>query len=313
MKTDIKKLEKLLKLKTHNSIVSDLEKTAKDNYFVHTTKLFTIFVPITMQDDEIIPCVVSHTDTVSEKKPKKLSLSTDGVLTNPDGVLGADDRAGVYIIYEMLKRNVKAIFILTDLEECGGIGASACGEDLYFKTLAENNISALIELDRENKDHCATYGYDNPDLIKIFEEKGGYKEEYGSYTDVATLSQHCDIACVNLSVGYYRQHSRNEYLVIEELTGTLNFMIDMPKELYGTQYIIDDTYLGKYDNDWYNYGYSYGGSKRDDVASLKYEEVCCEICQEHDRLYKYEGVMICYDCLDWYADYDDKWEFASGM
>ena len=291
MKVDIKKLEKLLKLNTHEQIVKDVSKVAKE-YNIHSKGTFTIFTPKSLKEKEFVPCIVSHTDTVSKSKPKSFKL-IDGVLTNPSGVLGADDRAGVYIIYELMKKDTNAIFILTDLEEVGGIGASDCATDQWFQDLSFNNISCLLELDRENSDHCATYGYDNEDLLKIFND-GGYKEAFGSYTDVATLSDACDIACVNLSVGYYNQHTKREYLVIEELAQTLTYMIDIPKELYGRQFKIEAGYMGMY-------GDSYG---------TNYEAICCDVCGAHEALYKVDSMDICVECIEWGTDYFDYKEVS---
>ena len=285
MKVDIKKLEKLLRLNTHDQIVKDINKVAA-KYNIYTNKTFTIFSPRQLGEDELVPCIVSHTDTVSKDKPQSFNL-VKGVLTNPKGVLGADDRAGVYLIYEMMKRNTNAIFILTDLEEVGGIGAGDCADDQYFQDLAEYNISCLLELDRENRDHCATYGYDNEALIGIFKE-AGYKEEMGSYTDVASLSAKCDIACVNLSVGYYNQHTKKEYLVIEELAGTLTFVIDLPKELYGKQFNIEEDYLSSI----YNF-----------ESGL--DAVCCDVCGEHAPLYNVDNMYMCDECLSWSYDFKE--------
>ena len=291
MKVDLPKLKKLLKLETHEQVVSDINKIAS-KYSIYSHKTFTIFTPKQLGEEEFIPCIVSHTDTVSKSKPKSFKL-VDGVLTNPSGVLGADDRAGVYLIYEMMKRNTNAIFILTDLEEVGGIGAGDCAYNDYFQDLAEHNISCLLELDRENRDHCATYGYDNGELIAVFKE-AGYKEEMGSYTDVVSLSEQCDIACVNLSVGYYNQHTKREYLVIEELAQTLNFVIDLPKALYGRQFEIEESYL-----DAYNTGF---GSD--------YEPLCCDICGQHEKLYLVASMQMCDECISYSYDFFDYKEVS---
>jgi hypothetical protein len=279
MKIDTKKLEKLLKLETHKDIVNDLCKVAGDNYSIYEKDDFCIFTPLYMEEDEKLPCVVSHTDTVSSKKPKHIS-TINGVMTNPEGVLGADDRAGVYLIYEMMKKGVHAIFILTDLEECGGIGATSCSYDDYFQDLAMTNISCLIELDRENKNHCASYGFDNQELFQIMHEKGGYHYDYGSYTDVATLSGQCEIACVNLSVGYYNQHTKKEFLVLSELEATLNFVIDLPIELYGKVFIAED-------------------DMRFDDDLILNTEICCDVCGDHTALYVSANMSVCLDCLAW--------------
>ena len=36
------------------------------------------------------------------------------------------------------------------------------------------------------------------------------------YTDVYALKNKFDFACINFSIGYYRYHTRNEYVVVED-------------------------------------------------------------------------------------------------
>ena len=278
-----KDLAELLCLREHSEVVGKVfHKNNTAGLKVVKRKHFAIAFPKGMKEGELYPCIVSHTDTVSQNKPKAKDLILEqGVLTNPKGVLGADDRAGCWIQHKMLEAEVKAIYILTDLEEVGGIGADACAKSTVFKTITPF-ISAFIELDRESNKDIALYGYDNEDLVALF-EKHDYKPDDGSYTDIVDLSKASGIASINLSIGYYNQHTKREKLVISELENTTDIMCNfMPKELYTTQYAEDGYLLG---------GYGYGCG-----MTLKWETVSCDICGEHALLYDWDSCSICAIC-----------------
>jgi di/tripeptidase len=287
-----KNLEEFLKFKTHTEVIDKVYTGIQGkNFTVHEDKKHTIIVPedIKWGDElDIMPCIVAHTDTVSKKKPTTLKVK-DGIVSNPDGVLGADDRAGCYAIWKMLKADVRAIYILTDEEEVGGIGAYECAVSVLFETLIPN-ISAFIELDRESSDDIALYGFDNEALNKLFEDRG-YITNYGSYTDVVDLAKESGIACINLSVGYYNQHTKKEFLVLKELYRTVDVMCkDLPKELYSVVYDDEGDVLPS------QWGYGSYTPPND-------SQVLCACCNQHEKLYESSMGQVCKECLD----YDDSW------
>lgn len=290
---------------THNQVVS-IATDGIGGYDIRTygkgNESFTICTPTKMKESELMPCFVSHTDTVSTKKPRRFELK-EGILTNPDGVLGADDRAGCYILSKMMENSVRGIYIFTNGEEIGGLGASACVKSQQFQDLVPH-ITAFIELDRQDDLDIACYGYDNEDLIGLFEQRG-YKEAYGSYTDVVDFAEDTNIACINLSVGYRGQHTKKEDLVLADLDNTLDMMLtDLPVELYTEVY---EATMTSWRNSANNYDYGFSLNKSD--------EVCCEMCSDHEKLYYVGQLMVCAYCADSLADdydYDESeyWEDA---
>ena len=289
------KLKKILMAKTHNQVVS-LATNGVGGFNITTygkgEDSFTICIPTKMKDDELLPCFVSHTDTVSAKKPVRFELH-EGILSNPDGVLGADDRAGVFMLSQMMDKGIKGIYIFTNGEEIGGLGASACARHQKFQDIIPN-ITCFIELDRQDDRDIALYGFDNDEMCKLFEDLG-YKQAYGSYTDVVDLSTETGLACLNLSVGYRNQHTKREDLVLADLDFTLDIMLNsLPSALYEKKYEAEET-MGSYRG--------FGGNY--DMTTTTFA-VKCEICDTHDKLWWVEDMMLCTYCAG-VDDGDDTW------
>lgn len=280
-----KNIRKMITAKGFEGVTTLLKKYAGNDYqcFEYNKgneDAYTIFMP---KSDEMMPCIVSHADIVGKNEPIELKISDKGVMTNPDGILGADDRAGCYIIGEMMKAKVRARFIITENEECGGIGAGACAKEEPLEIIAPMT-SCFIELDRRGSNDCATYGVDNSALIQIFGEHG-YNEAWGSYTDIVDLCEATNIAGVNLSVGYYNEHTKNESLNLKELDDTLQFMLNLPEELYCKQYGVETN-----------------------IKEVEYaEEICCDICGEHEKLWYVGGLAVCELCKGAETGMVDTW------
>ena len=79
---------------------------------------------------------------------------------------------------------------------------------------------AIFQLDRRGSDDCVFYDCDNPDFTK-YVESFGFKETYGSFSDISIIAPAWGVAAANLSVGYYLEHSNTEYLKCRELEKTI--------------------------------------------------------------------------------------------
>lgn len=169
--------------------------------------------------------VVAHCDTVFNTPPSRAEIYYDtykNVVWSPDG-LGADDRAGVFIILKLLQKGVKPTIILTTGEETGGIGAQDIIKDCPTNDL---NLKFLIQLDRRGSNDCVFYNCGNTDFIKRIETYG-FIEKYGTFTDISFLAPAWDVAAVNLSVGYIDEHSYQERLFISDLLSTYNKVLNI--------------------------------------------------------------------------------------
>lgn len=227
-------LEEMLILKSENLrfLLNDTaHKTGKDCW---------LYAP---KNTESKVCIVAHIDTVFDdgfskwgnrtwntttKKwdtitainpPKRVFHDRQkGVYWSPDG-LGADDRAGVFAGFHLFKHipeKHRPFLLLTDYEEVGGKGAKE-----VFKAFPElQDVTMFIELDRQGADDIVTYQDEGQDFIEYL-EGFGFTESSGSYSDVSTFCPEFMICGANLSIGYYRQHSEEEYLIESELWATV--------------------------------------------------------------------------------------------
>jgi hypothetical protein len=164
-------------------------------------------------------CLVAHIDTVWDRRqPRRKKVFFDpvhGVYWSPDG-LGADDRAGVFAALS-LRSVTGCMVLLTDLEETGGVGATEAAE--VFKDLLEQ-VDFFIEIDRKNSKEAVFYNGESKEF-RSYICSFGFKESYGTFSDISILGEKLGKCSVNLSAGYYNPHQLTEYLVERELYKTI--------------------------------------------------------------------------------------------
>lgn len=170
---------------------------------------------------EIPIMLVAHVDTVHRTSPELIVYDREqNILWSPTG-LGADDRAGVAGIIELVSRGFKPHVLFLDLEETGCIGARSAAKELSVP-----DVHYLIELDRRGSDDCVFYDCGNEEFMK-YVENFGFTTSFGSFTDICELSPAWDVASVNLSTGYYNEHTLHEHLKINEWLATINRVAKM--------------------------------------------------------------------------------------
>lgn len=205
------KTEHMLDLLYHELKAMGYELTANG-------KMFTYYpgkIPIML---------VAHVDTVHQGPPADLVYcDKTQIAWSPTG-LGADDRAGVWAIMEILRRGFRPHVLFTDGEERGLIGAGEAA-----KAFTPDNVHCLIELDRKGKKDCVFYSNDNRKFVG-WVSNFGFKEDTGSCSDISDLMPAWDLSGVNLSIGYYRQHSNEEHLRVNEALATIDKVIRMLKK-----------------------------------------------------------------------------------
>jgi len=138
--------------------------------------------------------------------------------------LGADDKAGIYILLSLIKAEVPGLYIFHMGEELGGIGSS----DIVTRSPnLVKGIKRAIAFDRmdyfdiiasQRGGVCCSQTF-----VKAFANQldklilapcgipGKYESAVGSFTDTANYI-HLIPECTNLSVGYFSQHSAEECL-----------------------------------------------------------------------------------------------------
>jgi len=251
---------------TQEELATHVEGVAKEKGFNVISK-HPYYIGINIKDNQ--PCLVAHLDKVGEiPKPDQVKFDYP-LIRSKDTPIGGDDRCGVWIMLELIRNcYYQYSYLFCFDEEKGCIGSSKV--DVKFKP------TCLIGLDRRGFNDCALYGYDNDELISVFETQG-YKPTLGSITDVAILAERYKIACINLSVGFFNEHTKDEFININAMRNTLE-IISKPeiisklsmKEYKYKEFALDDTFL--YD-------------------------IMCEYCgQKIASRIDHHGLAICEDC-----------------
>lgn len=162
--------------------------------------------------------LTAHMDTVHEKPACTIVREKVGDLTklsSPQG-LGGDDRSGLWIILQILYRtDFRPTILFCEDEEIGSIGAGKFAETKEAVVL--QNMKYLVELDRRNADDAVFYYCGNKEFQKYITDKTGNKKAEGSWSDICELSPIGDVASVNLSCGYYKEHKPETYVIEEEM------------------------------------------------------------------------------------------------
>ena len=160
--------------------------------------------------------LVAHMDTVFYQSMTDLYYDErKGTMWSPQG-LGADDRAGIYIILQIIQSGLRPSIILTTDEERGGLGA----QKLAKKECPIPFLRYMIQLDRHGANDCVFYDCYNPSFID-YVESFGFSEAKGSFSDISFLMPAWKICGVNLSVGYNDEHTVSETLNINWMYRTL--------------------------------------------------------------------------------------------
>lgn len=199
--------------------------------------------------------LVAHMDTVHKKSPKTIFYDLKkNSLSSPQGI-GGDDRCGVYMILEIIKKYNCSVLFCED-EEVGGIGAKKFTEMEFAKELKFNYI---IEFDRKGRNDAVFYDCDNEEF-EDFITKNYYKTSWGTFSDISVIAPFLGCAAVNLSCGYYEAHTTKEYVVLGEMDKSIVEackILDRTTDEDKFEYIeAQHTYWGsRYYDDLYDFGY----------------------------------------------------------
>ena len=229
----------------------------------------------TKGDSKTYPCLASHMDQVQHNHSKDFEVMCNGDRcfgfswkTMEMQGLGADDKNGIYICLECLKRFdvLKVAFFVG--EEVGCQGSKVVDLDFF------SDCRFIIEPDRRGSSDLITSMFCgevcSEDFIKaIGAEAYGYKPERGSITDVGELTEReVGISCLNLSCGYYEAHSDEEYTVLSELQNCLEFVMHIICECREVYPFEGGGYDGYGCYSGYGYGRYYGGYSGGYYSSL---------------------------------------------
>lgn len=203
MNKDFEKICKMSQAGLKNYVKQKLQKThhtvlSRDGY-VYAQGKFPVLL-------------MAHMDTVHEKLPDLIVYSKkNNKVSSPNGI-GGDDRCGVYMILKVLEKFNCSVLFCED-EEIGCVGARKFAESELARELEFNYI---IEFDRANANDAVFYECAN-DEFEAFITKEFYKTNFGSYSDICEVAPALGCSAVNLSCGYYKQHTKEEYVILSEM------------------------------------------------------------------------------------------------
>lgn len=195
--------------------------------------------------------LVAHLDTVHTHEPTEI-ICKENSMSSPQGI-GGDDRCGVYMIKQIIKRHKCSVLFCED-EEVGGVGAS---KFIKHPVSADLQFNYIMEFDRRGYNDAVFYDCDNADFTD-FICRYGWKEEIGSFSDIDIIAPYLGVAAVNLSSGYYNAHQLTEYVMLDEMVDNINrvcLMIEDTTENDKYEYI-EAKYPASYY--YYKYGNGYG-------------------------------------------------------
>ena len=175
-------------------------------------------------ESETFPCIVAHMDQVQRIHSCDFkAIETRDIIFGYSAKnhqiegIGGDDKNGIFIALEALKKNdcLKVVFFKEEETGCQG---SSHAEMKFF-----DNCRFVIQCDRRgNSDLITSIGCTDLCSEKFIQdidpEKWGYKEEHGMMTDVETLKEKgLSVSAVNISCGYWNPHTDEEVTVKRDL------------------------------------------------------------------------------------------------
>ena len=249
---------------------------------------------VTKGYSETYPCLAAHLDQVQHTHSKDFTAieCNEGIIFgySPRHLeqqgLGADDKNGIFICLECLKKYdvLKLAFFVG--EETGCIGSSQC--DLAFFS----DCRFIIEPDRRGASDLITSMFCGEVCSREFVdaiagERYGYREEQGSITDVGELVERgVGISCLNLSCGYYEPHTDCEHTVLADLQNCLDFVQNIVETCTDVYPFVFDGY-GRYSRH-YSPRYDYGDFYGNDYSYAEYAYDCD--FDEMEKLLRYNDV-----------------------
>lgn len=226
---------------------------------------------------DVRPCIVAHMDTVFSIIPDdhyRVGFHEGkwyawNMETNRQTGVGGDDKVGIYVALDTLRRmdNIKVAFFRD--EEIGCLG-SAVADMTFF-----DDVGFVLQCDRRGYGefisdaagvelHDDEFGVAVKPYLDTYGFKGG---KYGSITDVMELKDGgLKVAAANMSCGYYNYHSNTEYILREDVERVAAMVYRICAGLGSRSF--PHTYTKK-TYDYRGYGYTSYSSRwtRDDDAT----------------------------------------------
>jgi hypothetical protein len=200
---------------------------------------------VTKGVSDVYPCVAAHTDTVHA--PTNVIIHEEGDKlfatdwSEKQVGCGGDDKAGIYICLQMLEQLdvCKAAFFVS--EENGCVGSRHCLEEWFL------SAGYVMEFDSPCDD-ILTFTCDGTQLFPtqgpffdavwpVLQNYGAVNWQHHPYTDVSVLKRKFSFPCLNLPAGYFRMHSREEYVQMSVVENSFQMGMALVKALGRKAYV----------------------------------------------------------------------------
>ena len=161
-------------------------------------------------DDTLFVC---HVDNYCDSVQKVCHIfDGDHVKTDGRTILGADDKAGATILLTMISQQVPGHYVFFKAEEIGCLGSLDYKKNFYAQLI---DYSKCVAFDRrgcsdlvycQNNINCASLEFAYQLCHEMRQFGMDYMPSEGNVTDSGSF-KYLIPECVNLSVGYYNNHS----------------------------------------------------------------------------------------------------------
>ena len=178
-----------------------------------------LYIPGVRADRVVL---LAHADTKFDEAPGYPAAVryADGRYTsaNPEIGIGADDRAGCALVWEL--RELGHSLLITSGEEKGCIASHWLADENPDVLASLNTHNFMVQFDRRNASEYKCYVVGSDSFRAYVEQQTGYREpDRLRGTDIKVLCK--DVCGVNLSCGYYDEHTPAESMVFAEWEQTL--------------------------------------------------------------------------------------------
>lgn len=227
------------------------------------------------------PFLSAHLDTVQDYCDENLSnfiRIVEGKIVVGLGVIGGDDKCGIYTILHILtelENKTDINFAFTVEEEIGTVGAEFLAKH-KSKDLRECLYGIIIDRRGNSDIICVDNHYGTKEFEEELHRVGkefGYSPERGVLSDANVYCKF--MSCANISSGYYGAHTKREFVIISHLNNAINFTRKIIEEIKTSFKIPEPAY-----SNYGGYSGSYGYYDKDKSAWVDIDE------EELDEFYE---------------------------
>lgn len=274
---------------------------------------------------EIIPVLLmAHWDTVRTRHGKLADepvviYEENGKIENGSGILGADDRAGISMILDVIEQfENRPILLFTNFEEIGGHGMDKFLVSKLFDPF-KDSINLTISCDRKGHNQYVMYYTNADDTLEEYMTRHGYVKEWGTWTDGAGLATEYKLPHVNVSYGGYLPHNASEFILVDSYVSGVDRLASLIEDC-NTKFIRQEapsTYKKHTKSNTVVTPASHDGKgtaaydklpsntvvmtdDKDSIVSIKLTACPCEVCGKEENVFfnTKARVFLCTKCVN---------------